>query len=106
MVDGLEDFWTACEERLHNLHTTLDMALQMGDADMADAMRRMVLARFDEWDEEDMGFWNWCVRWRNRRASGTGRLTVQRWRGMTYIVDPLTGWWIEEPYPDDDADIV
>ena len=106
MVEGLEDFWTTCEERLYDLSDSLELGLQTGDADMVNAIRGLMLARFDQWDEEEMGFWNWCVRRRNRRASGTGRLTVQRWQGMTCIVDPLTGRWVEEPYPDDDAGVV
>ena len=106
MVEEFEDFWTACEERLSDLQDTLDFARQTGDAGMADAMLVMILARFDEWDEEDMGFWNGVVRMRNRRASGTGRLRLERWRGRLCVVDPLTGWWIEETHPDADAEIV
>jgi hypothetical protein len=106
MVSGLEAFWTECEERLHELSYSLDFAREARNAGMEDAILGMRLARFDRWDEEDMGFWNWLVRWRNRRASGTGRLRLQRWRGVLYVVDPLTGWWIEETHPDADADIV
>ena len=106
MVAGLEDFWTACEERLHDLSDSLEFGLQMGDADMMNATRGMMLARFDEWDEEDTGFWIWCVRWRNRRASDAGILRLERWRALLYMIDTLTGWWIEETHPDEDADTV
>ena len=73
---------------------------------MENAIHGMMLARFDRWDEEDMGSWSWVVRWRNRRASGFGRLRLQLWRGALCVVDPLTGWWIEETHADPDAEIV
>ena len=106
LVLELEIVWTNLEEHLRVLCNMLGEAHQRGDERMANALRAMTESTYDEWESDEMGFWNWCVRLRNRRASGTGRLTVQRWEGMTYIVDPLTGWWIEEPYPDEDADIV
>ena len=77
-----------------------------GDRAVGNAIAQMSWILVDQWMVEDLAFWNWCVRRRNRRASGTGQLTLEMWEGRAYVVDPLTGWWIEEPGPDRDADRV
>ena len=91
---------------------------QLAYADMAeDAMRgraipssnainTMTWSAMEAWREEGLALWNWCARRRNRRASGTGQLSLEMWGGRAYVIDPLTGWWIEEPVPDQDADRV
>ena len=83
-----------------------DDAMRRGEIPLFHAIHTMSWASMEAWREEDLVFWNWCVRRRNRSASGTGRLRLERWRGRLYVVDPLTGWWIEETHPDQDADIV
>jgi hypothetical protein len=90
-------------------HAYADMsedAMRRGEIPLFHAIHTMSWASMEAWREEDLAFWNWYVRLRNRRASGTGRLRLERWRGRLYVIDPLTGWWIEETHPDGDADIV
>ena len=74
-----------------------------GERALANAIALLSRSLLEAWVEEDLAFWNWCARRGNRRASGTGQLTLEMWEGRAHVVDPLTGWWIEEPVPDQDA---
>ena len=31
---------------------------------------------------------------------------MEMWEGRAYVVDHFTGWWIEEPAPEQDKDVV
>ena len=33
-------------------------------------------------------------------------MTLEMWEGRAYVIDPLTGWWIEEAVPDQWAEAV
>jgi hypothetical protein len=103
MIEGRWEDFLEWEETYDDLTGAAEIR---GEIALGRAISIMLWAMVHEWMEEELAFWNWCVRRRNRRASGTGHLTLEMWEGRAYVVDPLTGWWIEEAVPDQRADAV
>ena len=103
IIEGQWEDFIEWEETYEDLTGAAEIR---GERAMRDAIAQMSWLLVDQWMVGDLASWNWRVRRRNRRASRTGQLTLAMWEGRAYVIDPLTGWWIEEAVPDQWAEAV